>query len=272
MMTLTKLCCGYPGFTLQIPILTIPRGQITCIIGPNGSGKSTLVRVINGGLKIVEGSILLEGRSIDAIPLREKARLLATVSQSSEFPDLTVAEYIMLGRIPHQRPLQFHPSEKDRLVMADAVDQTGVAPLLKRRLPELSGGERQLCLITKALVQEPRILLLDEPNTFLDIGHQIQTLDLIQSLVSRHGLTVIMVLHDLNLAGEYAHQLLLLNNGKPVRLGTPTEVINYQDIEDVYGTPVIVTPSPLNGKPHIFMVSAETLNQHRPDQEKPLHS
>lgn len=264
MMTITDLCCGYPGFTLHIPRLTVPSGQITCIIGPNGSGKSTLIRAINGGLKRNTGAICLDDRPLEAIPLREKARLLATVSQTSEFPDLSVAEYIMLGRIPHQRPLQFLPSEMDRRVVADAVKQTGISPLLDRRLPRLSGGERQLCLITKALVQEPRILLLDEPNTFLDIGHQMQTLDLVQSLVSERSLTVIMVLHDLNLAGEYAHQLLLLNQGKPIRLGSPAEVLNYQDIEAVYGTPVIVTPSPLSGKPHIFMVSAETLRQHQP--------
>jgi len=262
MMTLTDLCCGYPGFTLRIPSLTIPSGRITCVIGPNGSGKSTLIRAINSGMKIHSGSIRLQDRLLNEIPLREKARLLATVSQASEFPDLCVAEYIMLGRIPHQRALQFHPSDKDRSVMADAVRQTGIAPLLGRRLPELSGGERQLCLITKALVQEPRVLLLDEPNTFLDIGHQIQTLDLIQSLVTECGLTVIMVLHDLNLAGEYGHQLLLLRDGKPVRIGSPAEVLNFTDIEAVYGTPVIISPSPLSGKPHIFMVSAETLGRH----------
>ncbi len=264
MMTLTNLRCGYPGFTLEIPNLAIPSGQITCIIGPNGSGKSTLIRAINGGIALTGGSIHLDGRPLGTISLKERARLLATVSQQSEFPDLSVVDYVMLGRIPHQRPLQFQPSTTDLDAVNDAVRQTGIGALLERRLTELSGGERQLCLITKALVQEPKVLLLDEPNTYLDIGHQMQTLDLIQSLVAERGLTVIMVLHDLNLAGEYGHQLLLLQDGLPVRIGTPTEVLNFIDIEAAYGTPVIVSPSPLSGKPHIFMISAETLQRHQP--------
>lgn len=261
MITIENLSCGYPGFTLRIPGMMVPKGRITCIIGPNGSGKSTLIRAVNGSLPLQSGKILFDGRSLASISPLERALTMATVSQHNEFPDLSVREFLLLGRIPHQRPFQFHPSRNDRLAMEKAVSSTGVRSLLDRRLLELSGGERQLCQITRALVQEPVILLLDEPSNFLDIGHQVQALDLIRKLSAERNLTVIMVLHDLNLAGEYSDRLLLMDDGIPYRWGSAEEVLNFENIEAVYGTPVIVQPNPLNGKPHVFIVSDESMEK-----------
>ena len=263
MIRINGLNCGYPGFRLHISDIHFPAGRISCIIGPNGSGKSTLIRALNGSLAVRSGKIDIDNRPLPTIPLPERARLLATVSQHSEYPDLSVEEFLLLGRIPHQRPFQFQASQTDRAALREAVQATGIDSLLTRALVELSGGERQLCQITRALVQQPKILLLDEPSNFLDIGHQVQALDLVRSLVDKSGLTVVMVLHDLNLAGEYAQRLLLLDRGRPYRWGTADEVLRYEHIEAVYHTPVIVQPNPLNGKPHLFVVSAQTLAGHR---------
>lgn len=271
MIGIENLSCGYPGFTLRIPDLNIPSGKISCVIGPNGSGKSTLIKAINGFMSLQSGSIRLDENPLASIGLKERARIMATVSQHNEFPDLSVREFLLLGRIPHQRTFQFHPSRNDLMALENAISSTGIEFLLERRLLELSGGERQLCQITRALVQEPSILLLDEPSNFLDIGHQVRALDLVRKLTATRYLTVIMVLHDLNLAGEYSDRLLLMDKGAPFRWGTAEEVLNFENIEAVYETPVFVQSNPLNGKPHVFIVSAESMETSK-RANRPTHS
>lgn len=256
MLSLRKVYCGYESgkMVLEDINLEVQRGEMTGIIGPNGSGKTTLLRAVSRVLKLEKGSIYLNGRDIWKMKPREVARKIAVVSQRVPEEPLTVEEFVLMGRIPHFRGFQFFETKHDIEVAERYMELTGVINLRKKILNEISGGERQLTLIARALTQEPELLLLDEPTTYLDIAHQVKVLNMLRRFSHTLKLTILIVLHDLNMASEYCDKLVLLWNGRLYKQGTPEEVLNYETIEEVYGTVVVVHKNPISKKPFVFPV------------------
>ena len=227
--------------------LSIPRGTVTAIIGPNGSGKSTLLRTLARLLRPETGSVLLDGAAIAKMSPGQVARQIATLPQSpGAVPGMTVQELVEQGRYPHIGPLRMR-TDKDRAAVERALELTSSYRFRHRLLDSLSGGERQRVWIALALAQEPRILLLDEPTTFLDINHQIQVLNLIRALNREHGMTVVMVLHDLNQASQYAGRLVVLDGGRVVEEGPPASVIREDVLASVFKVRAHVSVSPIDG-------------------------
>lgn len=227
--------------------LSILQGTVTAIIGPNGSGKSTLLRTLARLLRPETGSVLLDGAAIARMSPGHVARQIATLPQSpGAVPGMTVQELVEQGRYPHTGPLRMR-SDKDRAAVERALELTSSSRFRHRLLDSLSGGERQRVWIALALAQEPRILLLDEPTTYLDVNHQIQALNLIQALNREHGLTVVMALHDLNQASQYAERLVVLHGGRIVEEGLPTEVIREEVLASVFNVQAHISVSPIDG-------------------------
>ncbi len=263
-LQLTDCTCGYgKSFTLSDISFSVPTGGFTGIIGPNGSGKSTLLKGLTGELKLLKGSIFLNDRDLSKLSLTEKARKLAVVSQFSEIAPISVEDYVLLGRIPFRSRMQIFETPGDILLAEKYMKLAGVYHLRHKLITQMSGGELQLASIARALTQEPELLLLDEPTSHLDISHQVQILDLIQNLKAELNLTVLMIIHDLNLAGEYCDSLIMLKEGGLYCHGSPDEVLQYQHIESVYGTLVITQKNPLSGKPAVFLVSSKVKNESR---------
>jgi iron complex transport system ATP-binding protein len=260
LLEIQDLSCGY-GKTLVLREIhcTISPGELTGLIGPNGSGKTTLLRAVTRLLKPHTGRILLDGSDVWSMGLKAFARMVAVVPQIVEPVSMVVEEYVLLGRLPHYRRYQMFETSDDEAIARRYLELTGIPHLKEAMMNELSGGERQLASIARALAQEPLLLLLDEPTAHLDIAHQVRVLDLIKGLNRKLGLTVFVVLHDLNLAGEYCDKILLLREGLLVGKGTPEEVLTYDAVEETYRTVVLVEKSPLSGKPHVFLVTGETM-------------
>jgi len=242
--------------------IEISKGIFAGIIGPNGSGKTTLFKTITGDLKLNKGQISLNGSDTSLMSLKEKARKMAIVTQNIEAGDVTVEDYVLMGRLPYKKPFQLSDKKSDISIANKYLHLTDVFRYKDKLMSQLSGGEQQMAAIARALTQEPELLLLDEPTSHLDISHQMQVLNLLQQL-NEDGLTILMIIHDLNLAGEYCSDLVMLNKGKVHTSGTPDEVLNFRDIEEVYETVVITQKNPLSGKPAIFLVSGKTLKQDR---------
>lgn len=258
MLELRNLTCGYDSkFILKDIAFKVEDRELVGIIGPNGSGKTTLLRAVTRVLKPRQGAVLLEGINIWQMKFKELARKIAVVPQSFGGTDMSVGDFVLLGRIPHLRMLQFFESKEDLEIAERCMKLTDTFKLRDRLMSEISGGEKQLILIARALAQEPRLILLDEPTAHLDITHQVGILDLIKKLNRELGLTVIMVLHDLNLASEYCQRLILISDGRIHKMGRPEEVLNYDIIEEVYKTVVVVERSPISSKPYILLVSEE---------------
>jgi iron complex transport system ATP-binding protein len=258
--------CGYDNkFHISAINIAISKGSFVGVIGPNGCGKTTLFRGIAGELKSKFGAITINGKNVKQMTFKEKARHLAVVTQDIEVPNMTVEDYVLMGRLPYHKTYQFFDTKKDFAIAEKYMELTDVAHVRHKYLNQLSGGERQLIAITRALVQEPELLLLDEPTSHLDITHQVQVLNLVQQLNAQLGLTVLMIIHDLNLAGEYCDQLVLINNGRVQMSGTPEEVLTFSNIEAVYGTVVVTKTNPVSGKPAIFLVSQKVLNKLKND-------
>lgn len=237
----------------------IQRGDFLGIIGPNGSGKSTLLRLMSRVLMPGKGNIIFEDKDISEMKLKEFCRKTAFVPQDTLINfSFSVEEIVLMGRIPHLRRLQFE-SKKDFLIAQNALSLTDTLYLKEKQIDTLSAGERQRVIIAKALAQEPILLFLDEPTSHLDIGHQIQILDLLKKLNRERNLTIVMVLHDLNLAAEFCNRIILLNEGKIFKEGLPEEVLTYQNIETVYKTVVVVNKNPISDKPYIILVSGDNI-------------
>jgi cobalamin transport system ATP-binding protein len=221
-------------------------GGWLALIGPNGAGKTTLLRA-TAGLVPYRGAILLGGADIRSLRLRERARLIAYVPQQPVLPpDMTVEEYVLLGRTPHLGYLGYlgGPGRRDRERAADALARLDVTRFAARRLASLSGGERQRVVLARALAAEPRVLLLDEPTSMLDIGHQQQVLELVDGLRRDDGLTVLSTLHDLTTAGQYADEVVLLDSGHVAAAGPAPDVLTADLIARVYAARVTVTVGP----------------------------
>ncbi len=244
------------GSVLQQLSCVIPSGKVLGVLGPNGSGKSTLLKVLARVLHPQEGSIDLFGESLVGLPQVEMAKSVALVPQETlqVFP-FTIAEMVLMGRYPHHQGWGgWHwEDSQDWKVALKAMEDLDVAHLGHRLVTEVSGGERQRAVIARALVQEPQVLLLDEPTAFLDLHHQLDIARIIQRLNRERSLTVILVSHDLNLASQYCDQVLLLNKGNIVAMGAPVEVIQPVILEDVYGCSVLVDRHPQSGLPRVSL-------------------
>ena len=235
---------------------SVRRGEFLGIIGPNGSGKSTLLRLMSGVRRPWSGTVTLDGRSLAHYKRRELSRKVAVVPQetSIDFP-YSVLEVVLFGRTPHLGGFAFE-GERDLEAARRAMERTDVSHLAGRAITELSGGERQRVILARALAQETSILLLDEPGAFLDIRHEVETYDLLREL-QRDGMTMVSVLHDLNLAALYCERLVLLDGGKVACLGTPEEVMTYPTLTRVYGTEIYVSMNDITGALNVLPLNRE---------------
>lgn len=260
-LTIQNLCCGYPKFQLSEINIVISKGSFSGIIGPNGSGKTTLFRAITGTLGIKSGQILLGDKNLRSLAPRLRAQNIAIVSQFIDAGDISVEDYVLMGRIPYHSRFSFFESEEDFRIAREYMEMTDTWRFKDQLMSELSGGEQQLAAIARALTQQPELLLLDEPTSHLDITHQVHILNVLQQLNQEMGLSVLMVIHDLNLASEYCDRLILVNRGKIHTQGTPEEVLTFQHIEDVYQTVVVTQSNPLSGKPAVFLATRKVLKE-----------
>lgn len=234
--------------------LSIPHGKTTVIVGANACGKSTMLRGIARLMRPDAGVVELDGRDIRSIPTKEVARVIGILPQSPIAPEgITVSDLVGRGRYPHQGWFRQWSAEDDRIVR-EALTVTGTLELADRRVEQLSGGQRQRVWIAMALAQNPDILLLDEPTTFLDVAHQLEVLDLLLQLNRVDGTTVVMVLHDLNLAARYADNLVLMSHGKIITSGVPTDVITAEHMKRAFGLEARIVVDPVAGSPMIVPI------------------
>lgn len=261
-LRLDKVRLGYGKRTVLHNIsLEAKPGEMLGIIGPNGSGKSTLIRGITRLISPSSGRIFLDGQDIASISRLDLARLVAVVPQNPVLPELfTALEVVLMGRTPHLGLFR-HEGEKDLAIVRRAMEATQTVAFAERRIGELSGGERQRLTIARALAQEPKIMLLDEPTAHLDINYQIETLDLARQLCLEQELIVVTTLHDLNLAAQYCDRLVMLSDGKIHCHGVPEAVINTQTIKEVYGAEVYVYRHPVNDLPATLITSEKDRNK-----------
>ncbi|MDI6788763.1 MAG: heme ABC transporter ATP-binding protein [Planctomycetota bacterium] len=262
MLKISNLSSGYTQKEVIKNIsFEINNGEFVAIIGPNGSGKTTLFRTITKVIPAYQGQLLYKEKEIREWFINGLAREIAVVPQFLflAFP-FTVRDFVGVGRTPHLGRLE-SLSAYDKEVINQAMEITESESLAERSVTELSGGELQRVFLAQALAQEPKLLLLDEPTSHLDIGHQVEILHLLKKLNQEKGLTILIILHDLNLASDYSDRLVLLDNGRVYKIGTPYEVLTYQNIEAVYKTVVVVNENPVTKKPHILLVPKETDGQ-----------
>jgi len=245
-----QLTLGYGDRTVIDGLdLVIPPGRITAIVGPNACGKSTLLRSMSRLLPPREGRVVLDGAAVHRMPAKQLARLLGLLPQSPIAPEgITVADLVGRGRHPHQGIFS-RWSHADDVAVADALDATQTTALADRSVDELSGGQRQRVWIAMALAQQTDVLLLDEPTTFLDVSHQVEVLDLLTDLNRSRGTTIVMVLHDLNLAARYADHLIALSAGSIRAAGAPVDVLTEECVEAVCGIRSRVIVDPTSGTP-----------------------
>lgn len=249
-LTINKLSSGYDDRLIIDGLdLDVPPGKITVIVGANACGKSTLLRTMSRLLTPRHGQVLLDGKSIHRLPSRKLAQTLGLLPQSPVAPEgITVADLVSRGRNPHQQLFARWTREDDNAVAA-ALTVTQTAELSERPVDELSGGQRQRVWIAMALAQQTEILLLDEPTTFLDISHQVEILDLLTDLNRERGTTIVMVLHDLNLAARYADFLIAMREGQLHVSGAPEAVLTEQNVADVFGLKSRIITDPTSGRP-----------------------
>ena len=246
---------GYDGRRVIDSLdLALPAGVITTIVGPNACGKSTLLRGMARLHPLESGTVRLGDRDLRRMTRRDVARLVGVLPQTSIAPEgVRVADLVGRGRHPHQGWFGRHTSD-DAAAVARALDATGIADLADRPLEELSGGQRQRAWIAMVLAQETDVVLLDEPTTFLDVTHQLELLDLLTELNRERGTTVVMVLHDLNLAARYADHLVVMSAGRVIAEGAPAEVLTAETVRTAFGLDSRVIADPVAGSPMVVPV------------------
>ncbi|QYF72451.1 ABC transporter ATP-binding protein [Cryobacterium sp. PAMC25264] len=254
-LTANGLSLGYDGVCIVDSLdLAIEPGAVTVIVGANASGKSTLLRGLARLLPPQAGTVTLDGRDIASLPSKQVATIVGLLPQQPVAPDgIGVADLVGRGRYPHQGWFR-HWSSTDDAIVAAAMAATQTLELAPRRMEELSGGQRQRVWIAMALAQKPDILLLDEPTTFLDVTHQIEVLDLLHELNHERGTTVVMVLHDLNLAARYADRLVVMRAGRIIAEGPPAEVLTEAVVLEAFGLTARIIADPVCGSPMIVPV------------------
>lgn len=251
-LTAVDLTLGYTDTDVIHDLsVAIPPGRVTVIVGANACGKSTLLRGLARLLKPRSGDVLLDGRSVHHTPGIEVAKVVGLLPQSPVAPDgITVADLVGRGRYPHQGWFRRWTAEDDAAVAA-ALEATATSDLATRPLSSLSGGQRQRVWVAMALAQQTDVLLLDEPTTYLDINHQVELLDLLTDLNRSNGTTIVIVLHDLNLAFRYADHVIALKAGAIVRQAPPRDVVDAEMVGDVFGLDCVVIADPLGGAPMV---------------------
>ncbi|MFZ9736581.1 MAG: ABC transporter ATP-binding protein [Prochlorotrichaceae cyanobacterium] len=256
MLATHNLSLGYPqAVIIEALNLAIPPGKITAIVGANGCGKSTLLRGLARLLHPDQGAIYLEGKSLAEHSTKTIAKSLGILLQNTSAPEgLTVKELVKQGRYPHQSWLQSWGTTDEDWVQ-QALQMTNLKDLSDRTLETLSGGQRQRAWIALLLAQNPKLLLLDEPTTFLDIAHQVEILDLLYALNRQQERTIVMVLHDLNQACRYADCLIALKDGQVVAMGEPKAIVNAALVQQVFNLTCQIYPDPLTGAPLCLPVS-----------------
>jgi iron complex transport system ATP-binding protein len=234
--------------------LRIEASEFLGVLGPNGSGKSTLVKALSRVIRPDRGTVSLDGRDLWRMGPREVARQVAVVPQETPVAfEFTVEEVVLMGRSPHLSRLAVE-GEADRQIARAAMTCTDTLGFAARRMDQLSGGERQRVALARALAQEPRALFLDEPTAHLDLGYQMELLERLVILNRERGVTLMVVLHDLNLAAAYCPRLVLLSAGRVAADGTPEAVLTAERLRDLYRVEVAVRPDPVHGRPHVYAV------------------
>ena len=254
-LTINQLSFKYDGLQVLKDVnLDVKLGEMLSIVGPNGSGKSTLLKCINRILKTQQNTVLIDGEDTSKLNLKELSKIMGYVPQNSTntFP-FTVFDIVLMGRKPY---IHWSLSERDTEIVAEMLDFIGIGELAMRHYNELSGGEQQKVIIARALAQQPQILLLDEPTSSLDIKHQLEILCILKSLAKTKHCSVIVAMHDLNLAGRFSDRMFMLKQGCIFTVGTPEAVLTEENIESVYGVKTRVTNSVL-GKPQVTPLISE---------------
>jgi iron complex transport system ATP-binding protein len=257
LLEIKEISCGYDNADIIKNIsFSVEKGSFIGVIGPNGAGKTTLFRAITRALALRKGSVLYNGTDLLEIPAKTLARHMAVIPQIIFTPvSFTVEEFVSMGRFAYTDRFSL-PADTDRDAVRGAMELANIVHLKDRSIRELSGGERQQAYLAQGFAQTPEILLLDEPTAHLDIRHQAAIMDVLKKLNKEQGLTVVVILHDLNLAAGYCNEIILLNEGKIYRKGGADEILNSRTIEEVYRTPVVVEKNPITGKPYIFLKTA----------------
>ncbi|MGF7033588.1 iron complex transport system ATP-binding protein [Paenibacillus mucilaginosus] len=253
---------GYENKTVvQGVSLVIPSHKISVMIGANACGKSTLLKTLARLIKPTSGKITLDGKPIETIPPKQLARMVGLLPQSPIVPEgITVADLVGRGRFPHQSWFGGW-TKKDYEAVAEAMEIMKITELANRNIDELSGGQRQRVWIAMALAQQTDILFLDEPTTFLDITYQVEILDLLTDLNRKHGTTIVMVLHDINLSARYADHIFALREGKLVAEGDPSKVITSTLVKDIFDLDCTVIKDPISGSPLVVPIGRYHVHQ-----------
>ncbi|MCS7464692.1 ABC transporter ATP-binding protein [Paenibacillus doosanensis] len=264
-----SLRLSYEGKTVIDKLdLAFTEGRIHAVIGPNGCGKSTLLKALARQLKPDDGAVLLDGKQLYRMGGKAAARQLGLLAQTQESAaEWTVQQLAAFGRYPHRTFMQGETDE-DREIVEWAIDAAGMRPLAHRPLGQLSGGERQRAWIAMALAQRPRVLLLDEPTTFLDIRHQIEIMELVRQMNRTLPITVVMVLHDMHHAARYSDELIVMSAGKIYAQGSPAEVLTPRMLGDVFGVDASVIADVETGKPLIVTRGLIHSRERQEEEEK----
>jgi iron complex transport system ATP-binding protein len=254
-LTVEQATLGYDDRVVVHALsLRIQPGRVTIVVGANACGKSTLLRAMARLLRPSSGAVLLDGKSISSLPTRRVATVLGLLPQTPVAPEgIVVGDLVGRGRYPHQGWFRRWTAEDD-VAVEQALSATGTLDLADRPVDELSGGQRQRVWIAMALAQQTEVLLLDEPTTFLDVAHQVEVLDLLTDLNRERGTTIVMVLHDLNLAVRYADHLVAVRDGRLHCEGPPDRVVTAAMVHEVFGMRCRVVPDPVSGAPMVLPV------------------
>lgn len=255
MLSFSHAAVGYgEKLVLRDVSFQITKGEYVALIGSNGTGKSTLIKCVSGLLPLEGGEMQICGKDLRRLKARERARMVAVVPQSYYVDyGFTVEDIVMMGRNPYI-DLRHRESKKDREIAERAMELTKTTQFRDRLYNELSGGERQRVILARAITQQPQIILLDEPTSALDLHHQIEVMELIRDLNEKEQITVMAVLHDINLASRFCSRIVILKDGKVKADGTPQEVINRDEMEALYDMKLFVKNNPLLGKPEIIPI------------------